>query len=759
MGFSIYQDLDKKLKGLEYVKSDTNCILAFYEVGKNNHEFILVLERTSASFDTEAVENRIVETLTYQNRNITKYTLEDYDVYSILQGDAIIIGSSQMLIENLVRSPKTNIVNPSLQRLYDTSGSTKSASFFFNLNESPSLVSAQLKTEQDNLKSFSDWLSLDFSANSDNLNLNGVALASDSTQNYVNLFKGTIPLTNKTPQFAPLNTQAIVSYTFDDYAIFAKNQNAFLDRVTPIDSLFNTIEEVGIIYLNNEKVVLLSSFGTENLSVFLNNNKTATSTYQGSEIAVLQNNNLLDQGFSTLLGTFEANFYTILENAFVFSEKKEPLHTLVSNYKSSSSFSSSPVFKTALAPLAAESSMLFVSNAAGVDFFAEQQLVPDLFNAIKKADFKEHTFAAQFVADNGFTHANFSISEIEKTVKANTVTPLFTLELDTDLAIDPQFVKNHRTNKQEVVVQDQNNTLYLISTEGKVLWEKQLDGRIQGPIKQVDIYKNGRLQLAFCTNNQFMIIDRNGEDVPPFKLTFEGGNLNPLAVFDYEGRKDYRFVITQGERVFMYNNKAQIVDGFVYTRAQSPILSAPKHFRVANKDYLVFQLEGKSLKILHRSGGDRLKVPEKIDFSENEVFLYKNKFSVTNKKGVLHQIDTKGKLTSTNFNLTSDHGMSATSKTLVFMDDNILSIRGKKVELDLGVYTHPRIFYIYDKIYVSVTDIQSQKIYLFDSQAKPIPNFPVFGNSLIDLTDMDNDKRLEFVAKDQENSLIVYKMN
>ncbi|CAN0605082.1 unnamed protein product, partial [Ectocarpus sp. 12 AP-2014] len=143
----------------------------------------------------------------------------------------------------------------------------------------------------------------------------------------------------------------------------------------------------------------------------------------------------------------------------------------------------------------------------------------------------------------------------------------------------------------------------------------------------------------------------------------------------------------------------------------------------------------------------------------SEVFLYKNKFSVTNKKGVLHQIDTKGKLTSTNFNLSNDHGMYATSKTLVFMDDNILSIRGKKVELDLGVYSKPKIFYIYDKIYVSVTDIQNQKIYLFDSQAVSIPNFPVFGNSLIDLTDMNNDKKLELVAKDQDNSLIVYKMN
>ena len=394
-----------------------------------------------------------------------------------------------------------------------------------------------------------------------------------------------------------------------------------------------------------------------------------------------------------------------------------------------------------------------------MNFLSEKEPTSELLGAIKSANLSDYAYASQLVAEKDFAHLNLLVSKIDRQEESNTVSPLFTLELDTDLATDPQFVKNHRTNKQEIVVQDQNNVLHLISTEGKVLWSKQLEGRIQGAISQVDIYKNGRLQLAFCTNNQFMVIDRNGDDVEPFKIDFEGGNLNPLSVFDYEGKKDYRFVVTQGRKVFMYNNRAQIVSGFTFTEAESPIIRAPQHFRISNKDYLVFQLENNKLKILHRVGRDRINVEEKIDFSNNEAFLYRNKISLTNKKGVLHQIDSKGKLTATNFNLNPDHGMSATSKTLALMNDNVLSIKGKKVELELGVYTKPKIFYIYDKIYVGVTDIQNQKIYLFDSQAGSIPNFPVFGSSLIDLVDMENDRKLELVAKDQENSIIVYKLN
>jgi hypothetical protein len=50
-------------------------------------------------------------------------------------------------------------------------------------------------------------------------------------------------------------------------------------------------------------------------------------------------------------------------------------------------------------------------------------------------------------------------------------------------------------------------------------------------------------------------------------------------------------------------------------------------------------------------------------------------------------------------------------------------------------------------------------VYLFDSQAVPIKNFPVFGSSLIDMADMEGDRRLEIVTQDQKNSLIVYQLN
>ncbi|NNK27037.1 MAG: hypothetical protein HKP06_02240 [Flavobacteriaceae bacterium] len=208
----------------------------------------------------------------------------------------------------------------------------------------------------------------------------------------------------------------------------------------------------------------------------------------------------------------------------------------------------------------------------------------------------------------------------------------------------------------------------------------------------------------------------------------------------------------------MYDSKGKKVSGFNFKTAENSILSQPRHFRVGNKDYIVFASEEK-LNVLNRKGQTRVAVNERIEFSENDIFLYRNKFTSTNTDGQLIQVDQKGRISKQNLLLPEEHALETTSKTMVTLADNKLTIKGRTIELDFGDYTAPRIFYLRDKIYVSVTDLQSQKVYLFDSQAKPIPNFPVYGNSAMELVNIDKDRKLEFVVKGDNNTVILYQIN
>src|SRR5690606_28333577 len=202
----------------------------------------------------------------------------------------------------------------------------------------------------------------------------------------------------------------------------------------------------------------------------------------------------------------------------------------------------------------------------------------------------------------------------------------FAIQLENNLLSTPQFFTNHVTKGKDIVVQDVSNKLYLISASGKVLWNKQLDGAILGKIHEVDINKNGRIQLVFTTSKTFYILDRNGKEVAPFPIKFKDEITQPLAVFDYDNKKDYRFVVTQGANILMYDNKAKIVSGFTFKKAGSKVALAPQHIRLNNKDYIIIAEESGKLNILHRTGKSRVEVGTKIDFGKTPFFAENDQF-------------------------------------------------------------------------------------------------------------------------------------
>ena len=304
-------------------------------------------------------------------------------------------------------------------------------------------------------------------------------------------------MANTTPALAPRSADAILSYTFDDYSTFALNQQRHLRLDSPKDSLLNTVEEIGFIYQNGDKMVLLNTYGSEKLSEYIGSIKKSETEYQGNQILELNKPEFLNLYLNPLISNYKANICTIVENAFIFAENKKALESIINSNKNGATFEKTDVFASAKDGLADESSILFVSNAKGIEQMLDDDFSKELIEDFRKATLNKNTFAAQVVADKGFFHTNVVIQQTGRKSKINTVSPLFTLLLDTDLATNPQFVNNHRTNKKEIVVQDQDNNLYLISTQGKVLWKKQLEGQIQGKIHQVDIYKKQKIAIGF----------------------------------------------------------------------------------------------------------------------------------------------------------------------------------------------------------------------------------------------------------------------
>ena len=145
--------------------------------------------------------------------------------------------------------------------------------------------------------------------------------------------------------------------------------------------------------------------------------------------------------------------------------------------------------------------------------------------------------------------------------------------------------------------------------------------------------------------------------------------------------------------------------------------------------------------------------------SNNPIFEYRNTFASTNKEGDLIQIDTKGNITVNDLNLRPGHTVDMTSKSLVSFSENNLLIKGIPVVLPFGNYTAPKIHYLNNTIYVTLTDLDTEKVYAFYSNGTAVSGFPVYGNSKVDLANPDDDKAIEIVVQSESNSFLIYQIN
>ena len=311
----------------------------------------------------------------------------------------------------------------------------------------------------------------------------------------------------------------------------------------------------------------------------------------------------------------------------------------------------------------------------------------------------------------------------------------------------------------DVAVQDVNHVLYLIDNNGKILWQKQLDSKILGKISQVDLYKNGRLQLAFTTSDTFYILDRNGNEVAPFPLKFNDDVTQPLSVFDYDNNRNYRFVVTQGKNLLMYDSRAAIVNGFKFTSAKSEIILPPKHIRIGTKDYITIQQQNGTLNILDRTGDERVPVELKFNFSQYPIAEANTGFELVDKDGVQFHIDQKGKVTKKDKNLTDGFAVAQLNNTQAIIDNNRLIVNNKENELDFGLYSGLSIQEAGKSKYITLLDETAKRVFVFDTKGGLLPNFPVYGDSAPDLGHLKRNANLGFVVKGESDSVLIYRIN
>ena len=185
---------------------------------------------------------------------------------------------------------------------------------------------------------------------------------------------------------------------------------------------------------------------------------------------------------------------------------------------------------------------------------------------------------------------------------------LWTAELGDAPEAGPWLVKDHTTGALQVLVQDAQHRLHLFGSTGKALWTHPLDGPVLGGVHQVDRYRNGKLQVLLNTAGKVYLIDRLGRDVEDFPVQLKDPASSPLAVFDYDGRRDYRILVSDvNGRLLNLGIDGRPVKGWD-AKAGDPAAAAPVHVRIKTRDFVVVVRRYGTVQALDRQGGDRYSV-------------------------------------------------------------------------------------------------------------------------------------------------------
>lgn len=740
-------------------------LLCFSPRGKNDFEYTYISKFNPSIIKSDSLNTKNVETINYSEKVIYKINSKGKTFYATRQDSILIASSSQLLIENAIRAHTNPLpIEDDLQKVFEVSSTDVNLSILVNGKKLQNIHTSLLpNTELTDIQNFSGWMSLDATIEQNTVRLDGIAIEKDSLSSTIGIFDNTLAQTNQISKVTPVTAKGFISYTYDDFETLKENlakaqERELEDIPSDLDEILSGVSEIGIVFMEKEKALVLNSLDSKTASESLGGEKIET--YRNISIYKNEKPASFSQILTPLVKNIEANYYFVRDEFIVFSSSTNTLKDIIANILNLTIIDQQEYYANSIQGLSDDSSILIAGNIKNIKEYISNNVKEEYQKQWGDLTYKGYQMGLlQIIKENDFAHIHGVLQKNSIQGVVSSVTQTASTTLENKILNKPILVKNHRTKGMDVAIQDIDNNLYLISDKGSIFWKKQIDGEILGDIQQIDIYKNGRYQLLFNTASTLYLVDRNGKDVPPYPKKFNETITQPLALFDYDKSKRYRIVITQGNKVKMFNAEGDVVTGFGFNGTETDLILPPKHIRIGTKDYIVFAEKNGTLSILDRLGRPRVKVKEKVNFSKNEWYQYQDKFTSTTKDGKLIQIQTDGNAVSQNLKLNEDNRMVSTNKTLVTFSENKLAIKGKTLELDYGVYSEPKLFYINNKIYVTITDIQAKKVYLYDSNAELFPNFPVYGNSGLNLGNIDNDPNLEFVVQGEDNSILIYQIN
>jgi Protein of unknown function (DUF3352) len=748
--------------------------------------------------------------------------------------DILMLSFSVTVLEDAIRQLSSSVSlasEPDFKRIYATAGKNVDANVFVNFREFPRSLSSFVKTEYKSevraLKNFAGWAELDLNPLSEMLLMNGFVNPSDSVHTMASILAKQSPHRIMADEVLPSSVSAFFALNLSDATAYLEGYRELLQEEGRLTAYNNTLQSINNAYgtrfpeefievMDKEIVlgiegnlpegtepgiyllfrikskaqaetkfrsVVTSMAATESQPV-----DTYVTTYRfdadlSFKIYELPVRKLTAKVFGSVFSVLDKHYFVVLDNYLVFSGSVESIKSLIRAYVLNKTLVNDQAYKEFKSNLSPRSNFCFYCNLSESQSFFSYYLTPEISGSWQKnlGVFQKIRMAGlQLYANNNMLYSNVLIKHLSSfSASAQTV---WESKLDTLADFKPVFTLNHQTGENEVFVQDMNNTIYLINQVGRILWKIRLPGPIISDVFQVDYFRNGKLQLLFSTRNSIYLVDRNGNFVDKYPVSLRSPATNGVSVFDYDRNRDYRlFVACEDRHVYAYKRDGALLDGWDFGLSESEVTQPINHFRIGDRDFLVFGDRYKTY-ILDRRGSARVNVDIYFQRSPNNNYILNltpnvngpsvvttdttGKVYFIGFNGSVRTVELPGKFTGRHFFDYKDLNGDNKPEYIFVEEDRLIVYSSDESRLftfrfGMPVSSRP-MFYQFSSTdrKLGVVSREENLIYLINSNGELYQGFPLQGNTPFSIGNFgDSLSRFNLIVGSRDNFLYNYRVN
>ncbi len=531
----------------------------------------------------------------------------------------------------------------------------------------------------------------------------------------------------------------------------------------------------------SEQFILLQTKKAEKAEKALKAYADKAGNLEAYDFQMFKVRQLLGTDVSEMLGVGKRMpnpYVAVLGEYVLFSNSKPGLERWLGKYLAGQTLSKNVGFLQSLRGQAEADGFLYFESSKlwqQLSQFPDENLLP----AWGGNPFHFGQLVATMQRKSQLCEFSFSVSSEVKMEEEAAVSILWKLSLGGRVGA-PTVFQNPQNGEMELLVQDENNQIYMISRSGRVLWRRKMEEPILSKIQQVDLNNNLESQFVLSTASGIYVIDRQGNDLAGYPLKLQTNASNGVTVIDFFNSHDYQFFIAcENGHAYGFDENGSPVEGWRPKTDVGMVRLPLFHFQSAGKDFMVMIDTTGRMQVFQKNGEERFP-PKKLesdflqapDFQDNK---HNTRLVACDEDGKVFVFNLGGEYFGLNLKVGNNEqvrflfsdvagderndyvGASGADLSAYFYEksefkkkfdyqfptaiDGIFKVKWKKTKKDfIGAFCKNR-----------------RQIYLLDGTGRLLPQFPLAGTTEFEIADLLGDG-IPVVVVGNEDSVVAYRM-